>query len=80
MNRRRVDRDWLGPPGEHSTLRGDRGLLFGLEGREQVSRVGWGRGLSNRTISSSESDEGQENFDCCVFVKLIILCNKTLIG
>ena len=33
------DRGWLGSSGQDSALRGDRGPLFGPEGREQGSRV-----------------------------------------
>ena len=43
VEERMGDKDHLGSTGKHSTLRWDRGLLFGPEGKTQGSRIGWGR-------------------------------------
>ena len=40
-------RDWVVSGGD-GALRGDRGLLFGPEGRGERSRGGWGEGRSNK--------------------------------
>ena len=65
--RRMGDRGWLGSNGETRTLKGEGGLLLGPEGKGQGSRAGWGRRLSNRKISPSETGEGKKSLDCCSF-------------